>query len=569
MKKIYFLLFFLFLFNLNIYSIETDDPIVGDQKAKKGGKITVTLYKYPKSLMLYLSHDLYSHIIDEFIFDALCEYNYKSGKLVPRLATKWDISKDKLKFTYYLNKKARFADGKPVTAHDVKFTFDTIVHPKHLTGPYKVLMSDKFKEVNVIDDYTVEFIAKKVHYNNLEESCDTYILPKHFFSKGDFNKSFNEKLMGSGPYKLGKIKRGQLIELVRRPDYWGYDLNTNKGRFNFDKILYKIVEDNAVSYELFKNGEIDVYFFETTAETTRWINETNDAKYKNNWILKKKVENSTPRGTQGYFFNMRKPLFKDVKVRLAMAHLLNRDKIINELLYNEYTKLSSYFPNSIYSNLNLKPIEYDPKKAMQLLKEAGWYKTDKDGVLLKDNIRFEFDFTYASKADEKYLTIFKEDLKKVGIKMNLKLTTWPTLVKQWDTFDFDVSTVSWTGVMSPDPRQLWHSETANIESTSNMPGFANTEADTLIESLAPIFDVNKRARIIQKIDEIVFNTHPYILSWFRANIRMAFWNKFGYVEEFVPKFLRGEYSIQYFWYDEEKAKALTESMKNNKPLAAK
>lgn len=541
------------------------NQVIGNPNAPKGGTLVWGALSYPKSLNYPVSGDGASANIYGLIVETLCEANYETGEYVPLIAERWDIAADKKVFTFYINKKAKFSDGTAVTSRDVKAFWDIVHNPDNIVGSIRASF-DKFTKIEVVDDYTVKIYAKDVHFSSLDTICGAFMVTSHKFylAKGkNFNKAFNSKLFGSGPYILKKVKKGKKVTLVRNKKYWGAHLPQNIGRFNFDTFVYRAVEDTTVRFELFKKGEIGMISFNVAK---RWKTETNSEKFQKNWVIARRIETQEPQGFSGVIINTRRKPFDDVRVRKALAHTYHREKFIKDLFYSSYDRLASYWPDSIFANKKNVMIDFDLKKARQLLKEAGYTKTNNRGVLVKDGKLFSVDYYYVSKTSERHLTIWKEDLHKVGIELNLKQITWPTLVKKWDKYEFDLAGVAWGGVLNPDPYEMWHSKFRDQLSGNNLAGFVDKKLDEYIIAVWPIFAREKRAPIFHKVDEILFNAHPYILGWSLSYLRIGYWNRIGFIPKLVPRY-GDEYAVwQYAWYDAKRDAKLKQAMQTKKAL---
>lgn len=547
-----------FIFSSLVFAIHQP----GSPSARKGGSLTYAWSSYPKAILLYLANEDAVEGINEYVFDSLITVDLVDYEPIPRIAKKWKVSPDKLTYTFYLDPDAKFSDGKPVTAEDVKFTWDTIFDPKHKTAPVQSLFG-VYESVKVIDPMTVEFKAKVKNYQNLVLLRDFFILPKHYFSQGDFNKDFNTKLLGSGPYLLSEVKQGEKIVLKRNPDYWAAKHTENIGRYNLDSIIYKVNEDHAVRYELLKKGELDYYEFYMAK---MWMTETDGPLFENGYLKKIKGENKFPYSMSGISWNLRKPLFQDRKVRIALGHLMNREKMISELFYKNYVMATGVMgPTSEYHSPNNKPIPYDVKKAQALLKEAGWNKVGDDGVLVKDGLRFEFEIVTSNASFQRFLTIYQEDLKKVGIKMNIRIIEWATGLKMREEGQFDGFIVAWTREVSPFgfDRQ-WGSKTADIKGSDNFSGYKNPEIDKLAAEVDVTFDKKKRIKLVQKIDEIIGHDQPWTFLWELTYFRIAHWNKYSFPKDqpYLPYSISRN-AIDYWWYDEAKDMKVKEAKEKN------
>ena len=539
------------------------NPVIGNPDAPKGGKIVLGGTAYPKSLNAPTSGDLYSYLVYELIVENMCETNLETGEHVPLLAERWDISDDKKVFTFYLNKAAKFSDGTAVTTKDVQAFWDIVHNPDNIIGGVRSAF-DRFSKIEIIDSHTVKIFAKQAHFTNMDTICGSFNVTSHKFwlAKGtNYNKSFNSKLFGSGPYLLKKVKKGKSITLVRNKKYWGAHLPQNIGRYNFETVVFRTVEDDTIKFELFKKGELDII---NIREPRRWKEDTKSEKFQKNWIIARRVDSQSPEGFAGITINTRIKPYDDVRVRKALAHTLHREKFIKDLFYNMYKRTASYWPNSIFANPERKPTDFDLVKARQLLKAAGFTKVNKRGILVRDGKPFVISYNYVRKESERYLTIWKEDLLKVGIEIKLKQITWASLIKKWDKYEYELSELGWTGSLNPDPYEMWHSKFKDQRAGNNLPGFTSKRLDELIMQIGPIFDRSKRAKLFHEMDKILFDNYPYLLRWRLGYSRYAYWNKIGLIKGAVPRY--GGSLWHYAWHDAARYRTLQAAMRSDKKL---
>jgi microcin C transport system substrate-binding protein len=545
-----------------------DFPLIGDPNAKKGGTLRYGINSYPATFRIHgpNSHTVSNTMMSGLVYQTLIEVHPITLDIIPSLAEAWEIKEDKKTFLFRLNSKARWADGKPVTPEDVVFSWELTTDPK-TQDPQLADIYNRFERPEIVDKYTVKFVAKSLHWRNFLFCGGLEILPAHTFQGKDYLKEFNWKLPnGSGPYKIEKFRKGQNIILKRRDDFWAKDERAYKGLYNFDQIKFIVVRDRNLEFEKFKKGEFDFYIVNIARQ---WVNDTNFDKVQKGWIQKRKVFTFEPNGVYGLAMNMRRPPFDDLRVRKALAYLYNRQLFMEKLFFNEYFYMDSYYPGSIYENPNNEKIEYDPEKARKLLAEAGWKDRNEQGVLVKDGKSFTVTLMYFSKGSERHLTIFQEDLKKVGIELNLKFLDPSTMFKLIDERNYDMASMGWNSLLFPNPEPSYHSKYADIEQTNNITGIKNSRIDEIIEAYPEMFDVNDRVKALQELDGLVYNEHPYVLNWYAPHYRALYWNKFGMPDYYFIKFTElGAYNsiLWHWWYDEEKDKALKEAMENDTAL---
>lgn len=534
---------------------------LADPNAQVGGEISVFLGQYPRSLNYFLDASTQSAQIFGALFETLLDMDPVSAEYQPGLAERWTISEDKRTFTFHLDTRARWSDGRPVTALDVRFTYDIIMDPKNLTGPHKVAM-ERFEAPEVVDQQTIRFRAKNVHWENLGAAGGFHILPRHVLKGRDFNKVNFEFPVVSGPYRLGELNEGIYLTLERRGDWWLRQAQRTRGTGNFQSIKFRFYAENENAFEAFKKGLIDLYPVYTARQ---WVNETSGEKFFNNWIVKQKVYNHNPVGFQGFAMNMRRPPFNDLRVRKAMALLLDREKLNQTMMYSQYFLHRSYFED-LYSRTTPCPnpvTPFDKQKARELLQQAGWEVDPKSGWRVKDGRRFVFKFLTRSAGTDKFLAVYAEDLKDAGIELVIDQKDWAAWMKDMDDFNFDMTWAAWGAGIFKDPEGMWSSKEADRQGGSNITGFKNPTVDELIEVQKQIFDVQKRNEIVRKIDQIVFNDYPYVLLWNINYTRLLYWNKFGMPPTVLSKFGGEQSAYWYWWQDPDAVAVLEDAMADN------
>ncbi len=534
--------------------------------AEIGGEISIFAGQYPKSYNYYLDNNVLSSNIFGNMFESLLGNDPVTLEYVPGLANKWTISDDKKTFTFHINPKAKWSDGKQVTSEDVLWTFQTILSPKNLTGVHKVSL-ERFHTPVVINKYTIQFTAKNVHWVNLGAAGGFQILPKHAYSNRDFNKINFEFPVVSGLYKLGAIIEGIFVKLERRDNWWAKDLLSSQNTGNFQTLKYRFYVERSNAFEAFKKGMIDLFPIYTSRI---WVNETKSDDFISNRIIKQKIVNYQPSGFQGFAMNMRKFPFNDVNVRQAMAHLLDRKKMNHTLMYDQYFLHKSYYED-LYSDSNPcknPDTDFNKNKARALLKKAGWKTNPKTGLLEKNGKTFSFKFLTRS-ATTKFLAIYAEDLKDAGIEMITDAKDWAAWNKDMDDFNFQMTLANWSGGIFKDPEGMWHSKEAKRKSGNNITGFISNRVDALIEKQKSIFDINERNKIIREIDGLIAKDFPYVLSWNINSTRLLYWNKFGTPDTVLSKYGRESSAYSYWWIDEDSKADLEDARTSKAALPAK
>lgn len=542
------------------------DPLASPY-ARAGGQIVVFGGQYPKSLNYYLDNNTLSAEIFGVLYDSLLSVNPVTLAYEPDIADKWSISDDKKTFTFHIDPKARWSDGTPITAADVVWTYHALMNPKNMTGAQKLSM-ERFYPPKAVNRLTVRFVAKTVHWQNLLTLAGLSVLPKHAFAKKDFNKINFAFPVVSGPYRLGPVDEGVDVKIDKRSDWWQRKTLRNKGKYNFNTIVFKFFAERENAFEAFKKGNIDLY----PVYTSRiWVKETTGPDFFTNRIIKQKVYNHHPVGFQGFAMNMRRFPFKDVRVRKAMALLLDREKMNRTLMYSQYFLERSYYPD-LYSRTTPCPnplIKMNKAAAQKLLAAAGWKVNPATGILEKDGKPFSFHFLTRDASADRFLAIYAQDLKDVGINLVIDKKDWAAWARDMDGFNYQMTWAAWGAGIFKDPEGMWSSKEANRKGGINITGFADPAVDALIQKQKTIFDVAKRNAICRKIDQIVYKQYPYVLLWNINYVRLLYWNKFGTPQTVLSKYGNESSALWYWWVDPDAAAALGDAIAHNLPLPPK
>ncbi len=481
-----------------------------NRSAPKGGTFNYNFDTEPESLHPIMSGDAYEQYFSAYVHDTLCTNNLETYAFEPRLAEKWEVSKDGLTTTFFLRKDAFFHNGDNVTADDVKFSVDAIRDPKHQALnliPY----FEKFTKIEVVDKYTVRFTASEKYFKNLNVLCSFFkVLPKSVYGNIDKSVKMQKEAVGAGPYKLEKYDKGQSITVKKFDKWYGEKLDINKGFYNFDQINFRFTKDDNIMVERFKKGELDYTEMKTVDQYLKAKAASTGKSF-----FAKNVVSQKPK-SYGYIgFNFKNEILQDINVRMAFAHLVNRAEM-NKKFRNNMSDLANG-PVSVKSNqaADMKAIEFSPKKAQELLKKSGWADADKNGVLEKElsgkKVELKISLIYANKDNEKYWTMIKEDAKKAGLELELKFLEWNSFLKTIeDATRFELYAMAWGGGdIEMDPKQIWHS-TSGGKGGSNRGNYANPEVDKLIDEGRAELDADKRTAIFKKAYTIIAKDVPYV-----------------------------------------------------------
>lgn len=547
---------------------ETNDEFkgFGSREAKKGGTLTCVETSFPPTLRTVgkNANSTFTSMMTGICYESLLDLDPVSFNYAPNLAKRWAIAEDKVTFYFELDERARWSDGKPVIAADIVKSWELYTDPG-IDDPFSIDYWNKYEKPVAINDRIVMVRSKQLNWRAFMSIGFMTVLPGHIIDKLDGKKYLEEyqfKMMpGSGPYTYESSKVNEEIIMVRRTDWWQKDIEKNAGYYNFDKLHFIFIQDENLVKEKFKKGDIDWMYVNVAREWHQEFIPAMMPQLANGWIQKRKVYTHRPIGVSGIAFNIRKPPFDDIRVRKAIGYLYNREKMMDKLFFNEYEYLDSFYPNSPYENPDNPKIRFNPEKAVELLEEAGWLQKNRDpeGWLIKDGKRFELSLNYTQKSFERIYTIFQEDLRDVGIKLNLKQVTWATDIKEVGERNFEMSSRAYGGILFPNPESSMHSKFADQNNNNNIWGFKNARVDEICDQYPLTFDPQERIKAVREIDGIACNDHLYALGWFAAHTRLLYWNKFGMPDYILAKTSDQRSIVSLWWYDEAKDKTLQDA----------
>lgn len=544
---------------------------LGDPKAVKGGSIIWSIPDFPATLRLYGKDEnsYYTRVMQRMVYEALLDLDPVNEDYTPRLASHWQISEDKKTYRFRINPNARWADGKPVTSEDVLATWKLITDPGLLTGgdeTYKAYLKAPVAE----SKYIVTYTANKDGWLPFNICSQFKILPAHYISNitaSEYLEKYNYDVVpGSGPYYVKKedVDKGRSITMRRRNDYWGENERFAKGLYNFDIMKTDVVSDESLQFEKFKKGDIDLY---SVARAQWWAERTDFEEVKRGVVVKKKIYNQNPGGLSGLALNMRKPPFDDIRIRKAFQMLYDVNKYNEKLFFNSYTPLKTQFAGTVYENPNNPTMTFNLDSAILLLEEAGWKDKNSEGYRTKNGKIFEIEMVYTQPSQERYFTIFQEDLKRAGIKLNLKQVDGTTQFKIGNEKSFSMIPVSWSGQNPPSLDFGYTSKSADDPNSTNWPGYKSARVDELAALYNLEYDKSVRVKYVREIDSIISSMQPYVYGWYADYTRLLWHNKFGYPKWYLSRFDEyygptdyGVFSM--WWVDPEKYAAYEEAVKD-------
>ncbi|MBI4083180.1 MAG: hypothetical protein HY423_11280 [Candidatus Lambdaproteobacteria bacterium] len=516
----------------------------GNPKAPKEGLRRERAPVQPATLHPLNATDLYANIILDVIYETLATLDVETIAHVPLLARAWETAPDRSSYTFRLDPRARWQDGSPVTAGDVKASFDLLFDPKLRTRAKWMSYYSNIERAEPLDAHTVRFTVKRDHFLNFVHLAGLRIVPLSGFAGVEPDKAaLARRPMGSGPYRFVSWQKGSALRLERDPRYWGRDLPQNLGRYNERMRLTKFINADKVALEALKKGDLDVL----TLTPEQWVRETDGAEFgppgSDSRLIKLDVRNEAPRTYRYVGWNLESPLFSDRRVRRALAHLFDR-KTFAEKFYHgmQEPAVGPFEVNSRYSSPRVRPIPFSIPDALELLAEAGWRDRDGDGVLDKDGRPFRFTVMTADpEISVKMLTLTKETMRKAGIVLDIKVMDWTSFLALIDEFKFDAVMLGWSRDFFSDPTALWHSASA-VRGGLNFVHYRNPAVDRLIEQGVRSIPDAERIPIFRRIHELIYEDQPYaflleptstllaynarihmLKPWYRFDTGMDYW----------------------------------------------
>lgn len=499
------------------------------------------------------------------------------------LAETVETPADRSWVAFTLRPQARWHDGQPVTVEDVIWTFETL---RTKGQPFYRAYYAQVDTVEQAGERTVKFTFKPGENRELPLILGQLpVLPKHYWAGRDFEATTLEPPLGSGPYKIDAFDAGRWSTYRRVPDYWGRDLPSQVGRWNFETMRFDYYRDGTVALQALKAGEYDLRL-ENSAKD--WATAYDIPAVRDGLLKKEEIDNDRTAGMQAFAFNLRRPLFQDRRVRQALGYAFDFEWSNRTLFYGQYTRNRSYFDNSelaargVPEGEELRLLEpfraqlpaevfttaFEPpatdgsgnmrdnlRKASELLKAAGWQVDPKTRMLTNAaGQRFEFEVLLVEPLFERVTLPFAKNLERLGIVARVRTVDPAQYRKRTDDFDFDVIVNSWPQSSSPgnEQREYWSSHFADQPGSANVLGLKDPVVDALVEQVIAAPDRASLLARTHALDRALLWGHYVIPHWYLAYDRIAFWDKFG-----RPKVTPAQgVQVDTWWVDKDKAAAL-------------
>jgi len=546
--------------------------------APKGGILNLSVFGTFETLNPFLLKGLAAVGLGGLVFETLTESSQDEpfsayGHLVDDIS----LADDMLSVTFHLDNNARFSDSSPVTAHDVKFSFESLVSDKGYPL-YRYYYAD-VNNVVVLDDKTIRFEFKKPNSELHMILGQVPVFSRKWVGDKTFDEVITDLPIGSGPYIVDSYAVGSYVTYRRNPDYWAINKNTRKGMYNFDRITFKYYKDQVIAREALKAGEFDFYL---ELSSKSWATEYTGPRFKSGSIITRELHHSNNAGLQGFVFNLRKEKFRDKRVRQAINLAFDYEWSNKNLFYDQYKRIDSYFSNSelaargrpdgreleileefrdqlpgeVFAEKWMPPSTAAPGsirnnllRARQLLDEAGWTLGDDGALINTKGLRLDIDFLLTQKEFERILAPFAKNLSRLGIILNYRTVDTSLYQRRQDTFDYDMMVVNIGQSLSPgnEQRDFFHSEVAEVNGSRNYIGLKDPVVDAIVDKIIYAEDRQELIAACRALDRVLWYGLYVVPNWYIDHHRVAFWDKFGYPETLPLYYQATSYVIEAWW----------------------
>lgn len=507
------------------------------------------------------------------------------------LCTTMEYPEDRSWVIFNLRPEVKFADGTPMTAEDVVFSFDTFLQ-KGLTD-FRTIFGQQVEKAEALDPQRVKFTFKSgVPTRDLPSSVGGLpVLSKAQYEREalDLEESSMTPFLGTGPYMLDTLDMSKSIAWKLNPDYWGKDLPINKGRNNFDRIRVEYYGDYQAAFEGFKAGN---YTFRNEASSITWATGYDFPAVASGQVIKTELPSGAKASGQAFLFNLRKEKFQDPRVREAIGMMFNFEWSNETLFYGLYARINSVWENSDLAATGtptpeevaiLQPLVDDGtlpaailtdaavmaptsgarqldrknlRAASDLLDQAGWTVGD-DGMRRNDKGEvLKVEFLNASPSFDRVFTPYVENLKALGIDAYMTSIDDAQMESRTrpPSYDFDMITGNARSDYIPgsDLKQYYGSETSDV-SAFNLMGLKSPAVDRLIDVVMAADSNDKLKVATRALDRVLRAERFWVPQWFKAKHTVAYYDMYEHPEQ-LPPFASGE--LDFWWYNAEKGAAL-------------
>lgn len=503
--------------------------------------------------------------INTYLYDTLMEPSADEPfSAYGLIAESIETPEDRSYVTFHLRDEARFQDGEPITAKDVKFSFDVLTTEGH---PFYRNYYADVSEVIIEDDQTIRFEFGDTNNRELPLILGQLpVLPSHYWKDREFGDNGLTPPVGSGPYRIGDFEAGRSITFKRVEDYWARNIGVRKGRFNFDEIHYDYYKDDTVALESFRAGNFD---FRVESSAKNWATAYTGTQFDSGKVKTEAVEHGRPAGMQAFAMNTRHQVFSDPGVREALAYAFDFEWANKNLFFGQYTRTSSYFENSELASSGLpegRELEilepyrdqlpddvfneaYQPpstagkgglrdnlRKALTLLREAGYEVRDGTMVNRETGAPLAFEILLFQKTFERVVLPFKNNLERLGIDVSVRLVDTNQYIQRLREFDYDMTVQGIGQSDSPgnEQREYWHSSNVDVKGSRNYMGVNSPVVDELVNLVIQAPTREELVHRTRALDRVLLHGHYVVPNWYLPKDRIAYWS-FLQRPETVPK----------------------------------
>ncbi|MGF1658586.1 MAG: extracellular solute-binding protein [Rubrimonas sp.] len=486
---------------------------------------------------------------------------------------------------FQMRPEAVFADGTPVTADDVVFTLDALRSPG-AAPRYRLALRD-VTGAEALGPHRVRFaFAPEASKRDLPMLVATLpILSKAWFEGRDFAEPMMEQPVGSGPYEVEKAEAGRSVTYRRRADYWARDLPVNVGRWNFDRVTVEYFRDRSAAIPALQARVIDLH---ESFSSKEWAMDYDFDLIRQGKVVKETLPDLSPSGTQGFWFNMRREKFADLRVRQAIGLAFDFEWSNRTLFYDLYERTTSFFQNSAmmadgppegaelallepfrdrlppeaFAAAWVPPVSDGSgrnraamREASRLLDAAGWTQDAQGNRVNAAGERLTVEFFDDSSAFERIVNPFIQNLQALGIEASWRLVDAAQAQQRVKDFDYDVTVARFTVSLTPGVglMNFYHSSAADQPGSYNLSGVADPVVDHLVETMIAAPDRESLHVAGRALDRVLRAKHIWSPHWFKASHTIAYWDKFGRPET-KPPYARG--ILDTWWVDPVKESAL-------------
>lgn len=502
------------------------DPVYGDPAAKRGGTFHTFMTSFPLTLRVYGpdSNGGFAGYVRETNLPLLGTHPL-TGNPMPLLANEWAFGPDNKTLYFRINPKARWSDGKPVTADDWLFALK-MMRSKEINDPwYNNYYSTQITDVTKFDDHTLAITSgSEKSRQDLLDSLPFTPVPSHAIKlTANWVKEYNWKVLPvTGAYRIGEVKKGKSITLERVKDWWGDEERYFQHRFNPDRIEIKVLRDQNIAWQHFLRGDLDTFGL---TMPNWWHDKTKTVEFEKGYIERTWFYNQTPQSPMGLYLNTADPLLRDLNVRLGIQYALNLDKMLSTLLRRDYQRLNSYGSGQgDFTNTEIKARPFDPKLAREYFAKAGFSKAGPNGILQDNKGQpLTLTITYTTAEHAQRLTLLREEAKKAGLNLELNLMDASAGFKSMLEKKHQSAWMAWSGGRYPAYWEFFHKANANKPQTNNIMNIDDDAISALVEQYDKEFDFAKKAALSRQIQQRLYELASFVPAYQVPYTREGAW----------------------------------------------